>query len=91
MPDSSEYQKLRTVKESYAAQLARKTFEGRGKTLAVVSEVDARQFDRERELAKKILSMPEQMAPNLAADDNARNCEEIIEAAVRAALSYGGT
>ena len=89
MPDNSEYQKLRTVKESYAAKLAKKTYENREKTLADIGEMDARQFARERELASKVLGIPSVIASKLSEEDDARNCEEIIEAALRAALSHG--
>ena len=77
------------VKESYAAKLAKKTWEARDRKLAVISEMDARQFSRERALAQKIMSLPESMAGSLAEKDDARNCEEIIGAALRAALSHG--
>ena len=87
MSDASEYQKLRTVKESYAAKLAKKTWEARDGKLATIAEMDARQFSRERALAKKIMSLPESMADRLAPEDDARNCEENIGAAIRATLS----
>ncbi len=89
MADATEYQKLRTVKESYAAKLAKKTYENREKKLAGVGEMDARQFTRERALAEKVLAIPVGISERLASEDDARNCEEIIGAAVRAALSYG--
>lgn len=89
MPDNSEYQKLRTVKESYAAKLAKKTYENREKKLAGIGEMDARQFARECELAGKVLAISGAISSRLSEDDDARNCEEIIEAALRAALSYG--
>ena len=72
MPDSSEYQKLRMVKESYAAKLAKKTWEARDRKLAAIAEMDARQFSRERALAEKIMLMPGGMAENLAPEDDAR-------------------
>ncbi len=90
MPDNSEYQKLRTLKETYAAKLARKTWEERERKLANIGELDGRQFAREQALAKKMLAIKTGICAGLAADDDARNCEEIIEAAIRAALSYGG-
>ncbi len=89
MPDNSEYQKLRTLKETYAAKLARKTWEERERKLANIGELDGRQFAREQSLAKKMLSIKTGICACLAADDDARNCEEIIEAAIRAALSNG--
>ncbi len=89
MSDTAEYQKLRTVKESYAAKLAKKTYENRARMMASISEMDARQFVRERSLAKKIIAIPETISGRLASEADARNCEEIIEAAIRAALSYG--
>ena len=91
MAEAVEYQKLRTLKETYAAKLAKKTYENREKKLANISEMDARQFTRERALAEKILAISDSISGRLAAEDDARNCEEIIEAAIRAALSYGGT
>jgi hypothetical protein len=91
MADAAEYQKLRTLKETYAAKLAKKTYENREKKLANISEMDARQFSRERALAEKIFSIPDAISGRLASEADARNCEEIIEAALRAALSYGGT
>ena len=41
MAGSAEYQKLRMIKESYAAQLAKKTWEARDRKLAAVAEMDA--------------------------------------------------
>ena len=89
MSEGAEYQKLRTVKESYAAKLAKKTYENRGRMMASISEIDARQFSRERSLSERILAIPEAISGRLASEADARNCEEIIEAAIRAALSYG--
>ena len=87
MADANEYQKLRTVKESYAAKLAKKTYENREKKLAGVGEMDARQYSRERALAGKVLAIPSSISDKLASEEDARNCEEIIGAAIRAALS----
>ena len=89
MSDTAEYQKLRTLKETYAARLARKTYENREKKLANIGEMDARQFARERDLAKKVLEIPDAISSKLSEEDDARNCEEIIEAALRAVFSYG--
>ena len=91
MADAAEYQKLRTLKETYAAKLAKKTYENREKKLANISEMDARQFSREQELSQRIFAITENISTRLAEEDDARNCEEIIEAALRAALSCGGT
>lgn len=89
MADAVEYQKLRTLKETYAARMAKKNFEAKEKLLMNVAEADMRQFSRERSLAEKVLAIPDSIAERISSEDDARNCEEIIEAAVRAVLLYG--
>lgn len=86
MKNVPEYQKLRAVKEAYAARLSKLAFEEKERTLANIAEVNTRQFVRTQQLAEHILGIPEKITDSLAAESDTRNAEDLLENAIREVL-----
>ena len=82
----TDFQKLRGIKENYAAKLARMNFEGRERSLADADVINVRHVQRCRELAETVLKIPSDLADKLSEECDARTVEDLLSASMRGAL-----
>lgn len=84
--ENSEFRKVRSVKENYAARLARMSFESKERMLANADEINIRHVQRCAELKDAILALPARLGEQLAGEQDARTVEDIFSASLREAL-----
>jgi hypothetical protein len=81
-----EYARARAVRETYEARLARLKYEEKLRKLLNADEVEVAAFNRFRGFRDRMLNIPDQLAPVLAAETDPRRVHELLAAAIRQAL-----
>lgn len=77
----------RAVREAYLAQGARLDYLERVGTLINAAEAEREYFEVARVTREKLLAVPGRVAGEVAASDDPKECEAILEREIRAALS----
>ncbi|MDD3677458.1 elements of external origin [Thauera propionica] len=87
---SANYHKARTVREAYAAKLAKLEYEERLGKLINADEVQVTVFNLARRLRDRMQQIPRQVSAQIvaavAANPNPREVEDILDQAIRDAL-----
>jgi hypothetical protein len=77
-PEQFDYQKARAAREHYEAELKRLEYETAVRQLLNAEEVKLRTFKAARQARDALLSIPDRMAPVLAAETNAFEVHRIL-------------
>ena len=85
-PGIPSYSQSRAVKEAYQARIARLQYEEMTGQVVRASAVKAEAFRRARMVRDQILSVPDRLAPVLAAEGDAREVHLLLEEELRKAL-----
>ena len=81
------YSKARAIREQYEARLARLKYEQLAGTLVNRDEIQVSEFNTYRTYRDLMLSIPERLAAQLAAETNSAKVHEILLTDIRKALN----
>lgn len=84
---SSAFQQARTLKEGFNAQLAQLEYQRRSGELVLLSDVEKEWSSVMSTIRNRMLLLPAKLSPKLAALTDPRECHEVIDSEIRAALS----
>ena len=84
--EPSDFNKARTVRETYKARIAKLDYEERSGKLVNADEVKIAAFNSARKLRDRVLQLPRRLSAQLAAETDAREVESILTKAIREAL-----
>lgn len=85
-PGGTSYHRARAVREAYAARLTKLEYEERSGKLVDADEIRVTIFNQGRLFRDRMQQIPRRMAPLVAAENDARVVEEMLDSAVREAL-----